>query len=370
MGRRILITAGPVYSNLDDNKILTNRTRGIWAQALGRILLGKGYEVTLLVPDTFPIPEEGPRAVVHRGYHEYAALCEDLAPSHDCAIMAAAVLNFIPANPVKGKMSTAGIAEGEIINIPFILAPRVINRMKEWNPKITLIGCKLLSGATHDELIEAAYLVVLAARCNAVIANDLSNLKTKHVVYQDRTVRTFNNDWTGLYDDLIEIIEDEHFRTTRFTPVPGTDPKPKDACETFDRLVNENRDRFLGVETGLAFGAVAVHVRNQGWLVSPREKGRMFTSKDATLVSLVDWAKREVHVPEGWNKATLNAPLLIRYAAHFMHKAVLHFHEQVPRLPTLPYAPPGTLRDNYREFTDDMRDGFNIEGHGCVIAAK
>ena len=39
-------------------------------------------------------------------------------------------------------------------------------------------------------------------------------------------------------------------------------------------------------------------------------------------------------------------------------------------LPTVPYAPPGTVRDNAREIHDWMEGGFNIEGHGCVLPAE
>lgn len=66
----------------------------------------------------------------------------------------------------------------------------------------------------------------------------------------------------------------------------------------------------------------------------------------------------------------LYAPWLVRFAGYFGHRAVVHYHKQVPGLPTLPYAPPGTVRDNMRNFTDEHENGFNITGHGCVIPVR
>ena len=42
---------------------------------------------------------------------------------------------------------------------------------------------------------------------------------------------------------------------------------------------------------------------------------------------------------------------------------ILHLHEQLEGVPTLPYGPPGTDRDNLR---DIPAPAFNIEGHGFI----
>ena len=117
------------------------------------------------------------KTAVQQIYNDYAEKCYEFAKTFNVMILAAAVTNYIPENPYKGKMPTT---EDRIL-IPFIKAPRVIEQIKKINPKITLIGCKLLSGSNYETLIENAYNVVLNAKCNVVIANDLSNLKTKYL---------------------------------------------------------------------------------------------------------------------------------------------------------------------------------------------
>jgi hypothetical protein len=373
---KVLITAGQVYGRLDDNKLVGNRVRGIWAMKYAAHLAGLGHDVTLLVPDTITRviiqehipPREGRPGTItvtkQTGFVSYREKCVEMAATHDAAIMAAAVVNWIPRFPIGGKMRTEGYKVGDIINVPFMLAPRVIEEMKAVNPKLTLIGCKMLIGATSDKLIEAAYGVLLRSRCNAVLANDMEHgLKHKLIINQDRSVQEFNNDFLGLFETLTAIVEDEHYRT-EWTQ---TDHPVAGNVEMFDRVVQTYRHRFTQRQDGSdrVFGSVflATGITTLG-IVSPREKGKAFTAKDAVVITRID--NTVVHA-EGPNKPTLNAPLLCRFAWKFGHRAVVHFHDRVPTLPMLPYAPPGTVRDNQRELPDNCKDGFNIEGHGCVV---
>jgi phosphopantothenate-cysteine ligase len=379
---RVLITAGPVYGLLDDNKLVGNRVRGIWATKFAEFLMKRGYPVTLLLADTQTklvgtvVGERANMEVVeHRGYYDYAAKCEKLAVTHNVAIMAAAVVNWIPEKPVPGKMPTAGFKEGDIINVPFVLAPRVINRMRQWNPDLTLIGCKMLIGSQPDELVEAAYHVVLTAKCNVVLANDMGHgLKTKRLVFQDRTVIDFDDDFEGLFRALQGVIDDQHFATIRLESSTSdilADSRWSGDRRRFDEIVEKYRARFTHRQAGSdrVFGGLLVPTGAEGYLLSPREKGEMFSSADAAwLPATQNFDKHRVLVAKGL-KATLNAPLLVRmwekWRDHPQVVSVLHLHEQLPRVPTVPYAPPGTVRDNLRDL-DHLPPSFNIEGHGFI----
>jgi hypothetical protein len=398
MTKRILITAGPVYGKLDDNKLVSNRSRGLWATEFAKWLLRHEhrdeYQPILLVPDIMEFGKQldgglrdGLRGQIeiriHSGYDDYRRLCHELAPEVDAAIMAAAVVNWIPETPFPGKMPTDG-PDRQLV--PFILAPRVINEMKALNPTLTLIGCKLLFSADYDQLIDAAYHVILNARCNAVIANDARlGLKRKFVVHQDRTVALFHEDFEGFYNHLHKLIDDVHYRTQEIEE--PLDLKPEhhrgyvQAGNRFDHLCELFRSAFVprldGVPTDNAFvfGAVAVRTPDGRYLVSPREKGSMFSSKDAVLVdSVVD---RVVYTQEG--KASLNAPLLIRHLDAYPNAyGVVHYHgdwdgwEKLGCLgvsaqaePVVDYAPPGTVRDNGRAIPGPS---YKITGHGWIIA--
>ena len=372
---KVLVTAGSVYGPLDDNKIVSNRARGIWAIEFAKFLAQKHHEVILLLPDVNFRGEElrrlemaGCTCCHHSGFEDYQKACLHYAERVDAAVLAAAVVNWIPAEPVSGKMVTSGYNPGDVINIPFRLAPRVIEAMKTANPKLTLIGCKMLSGSSYDELIEAAYGVVLHSRCNVVVANDLQNLKQKLLVYPDRTVVKYPDSFTLMYHDLLDALEDTHYHTEFEHKIPvmrhleGLGEAGIHAAATFNCVVRDNRDGFVRRQgdSEMVFGSVAVRVPGHGWLVSPREKNRLFTAEDAVMVTKVE--NRIVHVI-GNSKATLNAPLLIRAGEQGNATYVLHLHRQIPNAPTVPYAPPGTVRDNERKIFGPL---FNITGHGFV----
>ena len=363
--KRVLVTAGQVYSSLDDNKVVGNRVRGIWAVRFAEYLAEHGHDVLLLVPDVNTpkyTPMPGLKCITHKGFQDYLERCQGLAQDVDSTILAAAVVNWIPADPIKGKMATKGYKPNDIIQIPFRLAPYVIDEMKKANPRLCLIGCKMLIDAPESELIDAAYELLLRAKCNAVVANDMGHgLRRKLVVHQDRTIVEFNDDWDAFNACLLAHIEDQHYETS-WGRRDGT------TNDLFDRIVAKYQGRFTVRQAGSdrVFGSVLVPLGN--WtngdevvgLVSPREKGQVFSSRDAAEVRIFG---KTVHAV-GPNKASLNAPLLMAVLGKYPHAtAVLHLHEQLPGVPTVPYAPPGTVRDNNREIPGPV---FNIEGHGFI----
>lgn len=400
---RVLITAGTVYGVLDDNKLVGNRTRGIWATKFAEYLARqRNWPVTLLVADIqereirsrLEDPEHGlpggVSIVTHRGFQHYRDLVFHLMDKHDAAVMAAAVVNWIPEKPFEGKMPTVGV--GDRMNVPFILAPRVIDDIKRVYPHRTVIGCKLTIGADHDTMIHAAYKTLLGAKCNAVVANDMKlGLGTKIVVHQDRTEQEFQflseeetkqhpaivhhelrmraiasgipvrtQSVRDFYDCLYNILKDEHYHTYDLGPITAVRP---DLERKFDRFVSKYRKRFVKrlPDGHHVFGALAIPCGSE-LLVSPREKGALFDSRSAVVVSTVDYVDKKIQTFGG--KATLNAPLLARHFVKYPEAAgVLHLHEQLPNVPTLPYAPPGTLRDTYREIPGPV---YNILGHGFI----
>lgn len=381
--RRVLVTAGSTYGKLDDNKLVGNRIRGIWASKFAAYLAERGDEVALLVPDTFAVdllPKRAHLTVVkHDGYYAYAEHCYELARKVDAAVMAAAVVNWIPKIPFRGKMPTEGLQEGAELSIPFILAPRVIDRLRALNPSLTLIGCKLTANAPDDALgsqktIEAAHRTLERARAHVVVANDLASLKHKRLVYPDGAVFSYRADaatgqgtesFEAMYEALKKLIDDEHYRTT-LEPNPMADTGALDAAsKRMARIIEKFRGRFLHLvgTRSRVFGAIALRVGARGALVSPREKGVLWTASECVLVTKVE--QRTVFTLGGV-KPALNTPLLIRLLDQFpqVGTAVLHLHESLGKgVPKVPYAPASTVRDNERAIP---APAFDIDGHGFV----
>ena len=394
--RSILITAGAVHSPLDDNKVVSNKARGLWAVRFAGHLLKRGHYVTLLINpwdnksmDVEKIRHwcnrEGldygcPRLTIriHQGFEDYRIKCLHLASRVDAAVMAAAVTNWIPAKPVLGKMQTEGYTTNDIIQVPFCLAPNVIQEMKSENPRLCLIGCKMLVYSSYKNLIDTAYTKVLQpARCNMVLANDLTSLKKKYLVYPDMSVQAFENDFKGLYENLTALVEDL-FWTTDCGLITGNDVSDvsndalKKTMDLFNYLADKYRYLFFK-ENNHIFGGLAVRCTEDLWFCSPRKKNKDFSVDDAVAVKL--WLGKNVVLTDR-GKASLNAPLLIRVGQQYKQQAVLHFHDHLVGASSFPYAPPGSVRDNNRKIPraeagvimGNVLSGFNIKGHGCVCS--
>jgi hypothetical protein len=367
---KILVTGGPVHAKLDAVKIVTNRFKGRRIMTLALLLAKKGHDVIYLGPKHgIPVPAEEGMALTnvgHDGFLDYMEMVEHLSRGVDMAILGAAVANLIPEPPwgVDQKFPSHDYREGDKVMVPFRVAPRVINEVKHANPRCTLVGFKLLSGVSDDELVRAAYTIVQDAKADLVVANDSTNLDRKLLVTKERSVIEMTETW--LTDFLHEMAEDKHYTTVwRGSGVPGV----PDATDSYFAVMREHGSRIeeFGTVGDHVFGCAAVRVRGGGFLCSPRGKNTIH--EDPVYVHEVHHGVRHVVVgqsayldTEEYPKASLNAPLLARiFDSDPLIKAIVHTHQTDTGLSVLPYAPPGTVRDSHRKL---LYEDFEIEHHG------
>lgn len=358
--KKILITGGPVHAHLDAVKILTNRFKGgLMADLAGEFFIRDANVHYLYAPE---LGAKNPRFAselslhFHDGFYDYQRAVLDLAPRMDAVILGAAVANLIPVKPFEGRFPSHNYKPGDIIPINFTIAPRVIDEVKKVAPKTHLFGFKLLSGVSREELIRAAYDIVLASGATAIFANDEKNLQQVYAVTKERGVHPLQR--SELANWIWEMINDQYYRTV-FTENETLLATSVDIESKIKKLICKYADNFRKVENGMIFGTVAVRF-NSGFLTTGRGKKEL---DDIVYVSDVNHKTREVFVVGMPKKASLNAPLLARLFENPEVDHIVHYHEQEPALPTLPYAPPGTVRDSERA----NHTSFNIAEHGCIL---
>lgn len=354
--KRILVTGGPVHAHLDAVKLITNRFKGGLMCQLAEALLAPDVEVTYLCAPSVGAqrPHERERLTVlsHTGFEDYRRQVLALAPTMDAVVLGAAVANLIPANPIKGKFPSHNYKVGDIIPIDFTIAPRIIDEVKRVAPKTHLFGFKLLSGVPHEELIDAAYDIVLESKATAVFANDAERLERKYAVTKERGVHEMS--YLSVADWILKILGDEYYSTA----FVRRNPLSRYMTRKMRGLIAEYVDRFTTTKQGLIFGTIAVRYK-EGFVTTGRGKREL---DSLVYVAGVDHSAGIVYTAND-AKASLNAPLLARLFENPQVKTILHFHEKVSGIPTYAYAPPGTVRDANRE---NIRS-FNIEGHGCML---
>lgn len=355
--KRILITGGPVHAHLDAVKIITNRFKGNLMVALANQFISDEIEVTYLCPKGYQVPnpyKSQLKTVYHNGFHDYLAKVLEIAPEMDAVILGAAVANLIPIKPWEGKFPSHNYKPGDVIPIDFTIAPRVIDQVKDvMKTGAHLFGFKLLSGVPHEELIEAAYEVLLGSHATAVFANDVQDLQTVYAVTKERAEHKMPRD--NLVNFVGDCLKDTYYRTCH------TDCLADNGKEIalLKKTLETYKDKFVRVGE-YVFGTVAVRCE-KGFVTTTRGKNEV---EDITYVWDVDHIHYIVNVCG--KKASLNAPLLdMVFKKNPQVKKIVHLHEMIHQgdYPTFPYAPPGTLRDTHR----DCEISFNIQDHGCIL---
>ena len=107
-GRRLLVSAGPTYEDIDPVRFLGNRSSGKMGFAVAAVAAERGAEVTLVAgPVYLPTPEGVRRLDVRSAAQMFAAVMDQLAdgqPPCDAYIGAAAVADFTPRSFADNKL--------------------------------------------------------------------------------------------------------------------------------------------------------------------------------------------------------------------------------------------------------------------------
>jgi phosphopantothenoylcysteine decarboxylase/phosphopantothenate--cysteine ligase len=104
-GRRVLVTAGPTYEDIDPVRYLGNRSSGRMGFALAAEARRRGADVTLV---SGPTPIEAPAVnttIAVRSAAEMHEAVMRVASNADVVIMAAAVADYTPASPADQKVT-------------------------------------------------------------------------------------------------------------------------------------------------------------------------------------------------------------------------------------------------------------------------
>jgi len=374
---KILVTGGPVYAHLDAIKIISNNFRGGRMAGLVNDLTGSNnsnnVKVTYLTAKGSIIPNGvNTKVMYHKGFYDYMEIIRGLAPKHDAVILGAAVCNLIPMKPWTNKFPSHKYKVGDRIPIDFTIAPRVIDQVKKVAPNTHLFGFKLLKDVPHNELIDAAYDILLESKATAVFANDASNLDVRYAVTKECGEIIFDKKRSknGIVEFILNCISDKYYSTC-LCPSSFKTYDYQIGKTIFDKLVKTHRSKFVkayGLEK-YKFGTIAVRLgSNNSFITTGRGKKEL---NETVIVHRVDHRKRLVNSS---SRATLNAPLIHKLFKNDKSiRAIVHYHEMSDKLELNNYAPAGTVRDASlanKPLLYKKSQSFQIEGHGIYKVFK
>src|SRR5438132_12571708 len=178
----VVVTGGGTIAPIDDVRLMTNVSSGRFAAAISEAFLDRGASVWHIHAPASQLPlwrfarfapeAADPAAELERlvrlrerwlglrdrlhllplgegTVSDYAATLKgsfDAQPI-DVAVLAMAVSDFEP-EPYTGKLSS----DAESLVVRCRRTPKVIRSVRDWAPAVYLVGFKLLSGASREEL--------------------------------------------------------------------------------------------------------------------------------------------------------------------------------------------------------------------------
>lgn len=202
--RNIVITAGGTSEKIDEVRVISNFSSGRLGLAIAKSFLesetaniGKIYYVcdrNTIVPD-----DERVEPIRVLGAQGLLDALENLLTTTkiDAVIHAMAVSDYTVKQVTtmgaiksgeedKDKLTEEAKISSEIDDLVIVLkrTPKVIGEIKKLQKDTILVGFKLLSKVSKEELIETAYKLLQKNDCDLVLANDLSEITGKeHVGY-------------------------------------------------------------------------------------------------------------------------------------------------------------------------------------------
>jgi phosphopantothenate---cysteine ligase (CTP) len=210
----VVVTGGGTVAPIDDVRLMTNVSSGRFAAAISEACLDLGanvwhiHTVSAQLPlkrfAEFDLDKADPAAELLRlarlqekwlsqrdrlqlvplkigNVDDYGATLKHVLQSRpiDIVFLPMAVADFEPA-PQPGKLSS----EAESLVLHCRRTPKVIRLVRDWSPSVYLVGFKLLSGVSREQLILRAEAACQDNRADLTVANDLQTLRQgRHTIH-------------------------------------------------------------------------------------------------------------------------------------------------------------------------------------------
>lgn len=207
---KLIITAGGTTEKIDDVRSITNLSTGRLGSVIGRTVLdrfGDKLEKLYYVHGTRALPPEGENVVaipVGSACDLEKTLKEILekepidAVIHSMAVSDYTVKELTTLEDIKkGKtLDASKKISSDIDDLVIVMkkTPKVISGIKKWSPNTLLVGFKLLSNVSREELIDVGHALLVKNDCTFVMANDLKDIEENahvgYLIHEDKTYDT------------------------------------------------------------------------------------------------------------------------------------------------------------------------------------
>jgi phosphopantothenoylcysteine decarboxylase/phosphopantothenate--cysteine ligase len=206
-GRRVLVTAGPTFEDIDPVRFVGNRSSGRMGFAVAREAERRGAEVTLIAGPASVEPPRVARLIRVRSAREMHAAVMTAALQADVVVMAAAVADYTPSTGAAAtKLEKRASLELTLERTPDILGE--LGRQRAGAPRPVLVGFAAQTGAVEA----SARRKLEDKQVDLVIGNDVSQPDAGFEVETNRVSLVWPNATETLplmsKDDVAVIVLD------------------------------------------------------------------------------------------------------------------------------------------------------------------
>ena len=199
---KILVTSGGTSEKIDRVRSITNHSSGKLGKIITETLLKAGHEVCLITTLQAVKPVSHPNLTIIeiKNTADLLQVMKDKATDHQVLIHSMAVSDYTPVYMagfdeieasqdltefLDKKNQETKISSKEDVQVLFLKKnPKIISLVKEWNPKIHLIGFKLLVDVSQEHLIQIARESLEKNQADLIVANDLTQISSdQHKAY-------------------------------------------------------------------------------------------------------------------------------------------------------------------------------------------
>lgn len=170
-GKRVVVTAGPTYEDIDPVRYVGNRSSGRMGFALAEAARRAGARVTLVAGPTYLTPPSVDQIVRVRSAAQMHAAVMRAAEQADVVVMAAAVADYAPAGTAAEKIAK----QDAPLTLTLQRTPDILQELGRL-PRRLATGLPLLVGfaAETEQVLARAREKRLRKSVDLIVANDVS----------------------------------------------------------------------------------------------------------------------------------------------------------------------------------------------------
>lgn len=174
--KRVLITSGRTIEEIDQFRIISNRSSGKMGAELAKAALIEGAEVTLVTgAHRVTYPHQTNIIAVESCEEMKDAVEAELSKhSYDIMLAAAAVSDWRPETKSDGKIST----DQSSFTLKLIPTPKIIDTVKEISPETFLTAFRAIPADDIHKMRENGYKRLLKANADLIAINPIGEVDT------------------------------------------------------------------------------------------------------------------------------------------------------------------------------------------------